>query len=597
LAWTPRILIVDDEPGFNQSLKISLSEKKYEILQARCGLEACGLISRQRFDLVLLDLVLPDMSGLEVMERIKRHSPRIKIIAMTGFSSTESAIQCLRGGAYDYLRKPFELEEMQQRVGNALEQMRLEKEKELISHELTESESRYQYLVQNSPDIIYTLDPRGAFTFLSGSAQSILNLSLDSLLGKDYSVILHPEDVEKAVHTFNERRTASRNGKNLELRLTTILPEQFVLVELRAKGLYDLPPQDPHKSFLGTYGVLRDITKNKQTEEELNLQRAYFQQLFENSPEGIAILDNSDRIISVNKGFEKLFQFSIEEIKGRRINDLIVPQELMDEANNLSQVTQSMGIVQKETSRRRKDGSRVEVSILGYPILHHQEQVGIFGIYSDIAQHKRWESQLQKTLEKLRKAMGATIHAIASTVEARDPYTAGHQQRVANLARAIGQEMGLSLEIIDGIRMAGAIHDLGKINVPAEILSKPGRITDIEFSLIKTHPKTAYDILKEIEFPWPVAAIVFQHHEKLDGSGYPLGLKGAQIMLEGRILTVADVVEAIASHRPYRPALGIDRALSEISEKRGSLYDPSVVDACKKLFQENRFSFELDASG
>ncbi|MFH1950914.1 MAG: HD domain-containing phosphohydrolase [Pseudomonadota bacterium] len=200
--------------------------------------------------------------------------------------------------------------------------------------------------------------------------------------------------------------------------------------------------------------------------------------------------------------------------------------------------------------------------------------------------------KLQDTLGKLRKAMEGTIQVISSIVEMRDPYTAGHQQRVTTLACAIATEMGLPEDKIDGLRMAGVIHDLGKIAVPAEILSKPGEITEPEFGIIKTHPQAGNDILKDIEFPWPIAEIVYQHHERMDGSGYPQGLSGENTLLEARILAVADVVEAMASHRPYRPALSTDKALDEIQQNRGTLYDTVVGDACVKLFMEKGFKFE-----
>jgi putative nucleotidyltransferase with HDIG domain len=174
----------------------------------------------------------------------------------------------------------------------------------------------------------------------------------------------------------------------------------------------------------------------------------------------------------------------------------------------------------------------------------------------------------------------------------RDPYTAGHQWRVTRLACAIAEEMGLPEERIEGIRMAGLIHDIGKMNVPAEILSKPGRLNHIEFDLIKLHPQNGHDVLNgSLEFPWPVAQIVLQHHERMDGSGYPAGLSGEQIILEARILGVADVVEAMASHRPYRPAHSIEDVLQEISQNRNVLYDHEVVDACLKLFTEKGFEF------
>ena len=202
------------------------------------------------------------------------------------------------------------------------------------------------------------------------------------------------------------------------------------------------------------------------------------------------------------------------------------------------------------------------------------------------------EKMVAERTSQLKKALDGIIQAIASTVEIKDPYTAGHQLRVASLAFAIAKEMGLSEDQAEGVRVAGTIHDLGKISVPAEILSRPGQLTEIEFGIIKTHPETGYDILKDMKFPWPLAQIVLQHHEKMDGSGYPQGLSGEDILLEARILVVADVVEAMASHRPYRPAIGTDAALEEISKNKGTLYDRDVVDACLKLFNEKGFKFE-----
>ncbi len=213
-------------------------------------------------------------------------------------------------------------------------------------------------------------------------------------------------------------------------------------------------------------------------------------------------------------------------------------------------------------------------------------------LQEEIRQRQKTSEQLEQSLKKVEKTMEATIRVISMAVEARDRYTAGHQRRVTQLACAIAKEMNLSSEQTATIRNAGLLHDLGKIYIPTEILSKPGRLTDIEFTMIRTHPMAGYDIVKTIEFPGNTAELVLQHHERLDGSGYPRGLHKKQILLESRILAVSDVVEAMASHRPYRPALGIDKALEEISEKRNSLYDPDVVDACLRLFRSGNFSFE-----
>lgn len=199
---------------------------------------------------------------------------------------------------------------------------------------------------------------------------------------------------------------------------------------------------------------------------------------------------------------------------------------------------------------------------------------------------------LEKTVAKLRLALEGTIKTLTITSEAKDPYTAGHQRRVSDLSRAIAQEMGLPENVVDGIRMAGLTHDIGKIRVPSEILGKPSKLNDIEFQLVKTHPEVGYALLKDVEFPWPVADIVLQHHERINGSGYPKRLKGPDIRIEAKIIAIADVVEAISSTRPYRQSLGVEAALEQISKNRGILYDEKAADACLRLFEEKRFKFK-----
>lgn len=205
------------------------------------------------------------------------------------------------------------------------------------------------------------------------------------------------------------------------------------------------------------------------------------------------------------------------------------------------------------------------------------------------------EERSRSLLESEKRLMNnllETVTAVAAMVELRDPYTAGHQRRVAQLVDAIAQEMGLPEKQIQGLHLAAVVHDLGKINVPSEILSKPGHLTDTEFGLIKQHPRAGYEILKEIDFPWPVADIVYQHHERLDGSGYPDGKRGDEIILEARILAVADVIEAMASHRPYRPGLGLETAFTEVEKHRGTKFDAEIVDAALKLFREKGYQLE-----
>jgi putative nucleotidyltransferase with HDIG domain len=242
-----------------------------------------------------------------------------------------------------------------------------------------------------------------------------------------------------------------------------------------------------------------------------------------------------------------------------------------------------------ESRLRRKDGRiiDIEVSSTYFP------QTGHVLIFSrDITERKRAEQELRRNYQQMQEMLVTTVKALASTVEMKDQYTAGHQPRVTELACAIAEEMGLPEERIEGIRMAGIVHDIGKIMVPAEILNKPGPLTEIQYEMVKMHPRAGFDILKGIKFPWPVAEIVLQHQELMDGSGYPQGLSGEEIILEARILTVANVVEAMVSHRPYRAAYDIREALAEITKNKAILYDPVVVDACLKLFAERRFTFD-----
>ena len=253
-------------------------------------------------------------------------------------------------------------------------------------------------------------------------------------------------------------------------------------------------------------------------------------------------------------------------------------------------------------------------STVALPLRHEGEVIGVIQLYSwkkdafkqeeldfltevshDITIGIRsfsLEGELQQKLEHVQKTLSKTVEAITRMTEIRDPYTSGHQQRVAKLACAIAKEMSLSKQQIEGIRVTGLLHDIGKIAVPVEILTKPGRLSEFEFNIIKTHPNVGYEIVKGIEFPWPVAQAVLEHHERFDGSGYPAGLSGEKIILEAKILGVADVVEAMSSHRPYRPALGLEKALEEILQKRGLLYDPNVVDSCERVFKERLFDFD-----
>ena len=244
-----------------------------------------------------------------------------------------------------------------------------------------------------------------------------------------------------------------------------------------------------------------------------------------------------------------------------------------------------------ESEHRRKDGSVIPVEIFARVLAVEGREL-ILSIARDITERQRAAEELKASLARVTEVQDSTIQALVTVTEARDPYTAGHQRRVTQLACAVARELGLSADRVAGLRVMGLLHDLGKISIPAEILSKPGKLSATEFGFIKSHAQAGYEIIKEIQFPWPVAEVILQHHERMDGSGYPQGLTGPDITLEARILAVADVVEAMSSHRPYRAALGLDQALEEIAQKKGVLYDPEVADACIKVCTGDNFTFD-----
>ena len=331
--------------------------------------------------------------------------------------------------------------------------------------------------------------------------------------------------------------------------------------------------------------VRKEIIERKQAEKSLVESEEKYRAIFENTGTATVILEENTVISMANTQFEKLSGYSKEEIENKmKWTDFVIPEDLEK--------------MKKYHIARRKAGEKPPTEYEFRLIDKKGKIKNIFlkvgmipgskkSIVSliDVTEHKQAE-------ERLKKTMDAAIDTMSRIIEAKDPYTSGHQHRVCQLAVPLARELGLSPDKIEGIRIASLIHDIGKIGLPAEILSKPTKLADIEFSLIKGHSQIGYDILKSIDFSYPIAQIVLQHHERLNGSGYPNNLKGDKILLEARIIGVADVVEAMSSFRPYRPARGIDKALEEIIQKRGTLYDPEVVDACLTLFKEKEFEFE-----
>ncbi|MBN2100147.1 MAG: PAS domain S-box protein [Dehalococcoidia bacterium] len=290
----------------------------------------------------------------------------------------------------------------------------------------------------------------------------------------------------------------------------------------------------------------------------------------------------------------EMLGYTPEEVLGKTPFDFVPLREARQLIRSLTAAVaahEPFRVIQ--TANLHKSGRVVLLETSGVPFFDRSGQlVGYRGIHRDVTQRRAADEQVQATIKRLESTVESVIQAISLTVEMRDHYTAGHQKRVNQLACAIAREMNLPMERVEIIRVAGLLHDFGKIFVPTEILIKPGKLNELEFSLVRSHPQSGYSVLKNIQFPWPIADIVVQHHERMDGSGYPSHLRGDEIGSDARILAVADVVEAMAFHRSYRPALGLDTALREISKNKATLYDPKVAEACLDTFLDRKFKWE-----
>jgi PAS domain S-box-containing protein/putative nucleotidyltransferase with HDIG domain len=453
---------------------------------------------------------------------------------------------------------------------------------------LRESERKLRLVTDQVTDVIWSMDLQGNFTFVTPSAERMIGYTVAEMLSLNFSQITTPESYRMAMDLISKRMKAKK-------RAPVILEIQQVCKDGSNKwcevtAIFATDDNRPS----GIIGVTRDISERKLAEEALREKEETIRAFVETSQDWIWSIDLNGIHTYSNPAVENILGYTPDELIGKSSLELMHDEERQDLETKLPQwIKEKRGWQNLVLRWRHKDGRWRWLESNAVPIFDGTGKlIGFRGVDRDISKRKQTEEKLQESYDKLHETMIATVNTLASTVEMRDPYTAGHQRRVTILACAMAEEMGVTEEQFDGLRMAGLVHDIGKFSVPVEILNKPGRISETEFSIIKHHSQAGYNILKEIEFPWPVAQIVLQHHERLNGSGYPQGLKNGGIMLEAKVLAVADVVEAMASHRPYRPALGIDAALEEITKNQGILYEPEIVEACKRLFTEKGFVFE-----
>ena len=452
---------------------------------------------------------------------------------------------------------------------------------------LRDSESKYQFLAESMADVVFTLDINLVTTYVSPSIERMLGFTPEERVTQKVDQQLTPKS-QKLVFEGLIAELDREKEEGADPNRSQTLELEFYHKDGSIKHLvtYIRGMRDSEGNLTGFYGSHHDITDRKRTEETLRL-------ITDNMSDMIRVTDLQGVNLYVSPSHVKILGYTQEERVGKSGFDLIHPDDLEHIFNVFSE-----GLSNKRPAKvvyriKHAEGHYIWLETIGDQLKNDQgEMTAVIMSSRDITDRKLAEQQLQDTLESLRKAVGVTIQVLATTVEARDPYTAGHQLKSANLARAIAMEMGLPQEKIDAIRMAGSIHDIGKLSIPAEILSKPMKLSELEFAMIKEHAGKGYEMLKDVVSQWPLAEIIRQHHERMDGSGYPRNLKRDDILIEARILAIADVVESMASHRPYRPALGLNAALEEIEKNKETLYDAGAADACLRLFREKGFQLE-----
>lgn len=463
----------------------------------------------------------------------------------------------------------------------ALENARLFEEvrKEIAEHQRVEkalvgSEEKYRTVFENTGTATIIIEEDKTISMANTQSEKLTGYSKDEIENKiKWTDFIIPEDLKIMEKYHRERRKAGEKPPT---------EYEFRLIDKKGKIKNTFLKVGMIPGSKKSIASLTDITERKQAEQKLRESESKARAIINASLIAIVLLNRKGIILDSNEEMARRFKMTREEMIGKCIWDLLPESAIKHRKEQGDYVFKTGKSFHGEDERqgiwneyfiepvRFEKGGRIEAIVV--------EALNI--------------TVRKQAEERLKKTINATIETVSKTIEAKDPYTSGHQHRVSQLATAIAKELNLSPDKIEGIRIASLIHDIGKIGIPSEILSKPITLTDKEFNLIKDHSQIGYNILKPIDFSYPIAQIVLQHHERVDGSGYDQGLKGNKILLEARIIGVADVVEAMSSHRPYRPAFGIEKALEEIIQNKGILYDPEVSDACLRLFKEKGFKFK-----
>jgi PAS domain S-box-containing protein/putative nucleotidyltransferase with HDIG domain len=627
---TLRVLLVEDNPGDVRLIETFL-DGEFETSAAPRLSVAVELLAQESVDAVLLDLGLPDSQGLDTLERLRAASQAVPVIVLTGLEDTETALAAIQRGAQDYLTKGgFDEQLLRRAIRYAVERQRAEAS-------LRRSRERYRSLFEQMNEAILVVQDE-VVRAANRKSEELVGWTVSELAGRSFFELVHPDDRDLVVERHRCRMRGEDPPRQYEFRVMT-REGGSRWVEVSADRI-------EWENKAASLSLLTDVTERRKATERstqlLKRQTAINELAFalgstSDTPQVCRILyDHVRRLMTADEFIVSHIDaesqqlrptFVVAEGAERDVSQLpAIPDE--SEGQKAERHVLQTGratyisdwLANGEATDRAPAGEqagsvrsallapmRCEDDVIGVlevrsrtPEGYGDEDLDLIAGLANVAaiaiRNSQRAEEAQSHAAQVQAAFEALIRTISALAGTRDPYTAGHQQRVAKLAVAISEELGLDDATVECVRVSSLVHDIGKLSIPAEILSKPSKLTDAEFRIIRSHADSAFRILSDVEFPWPIAQTVHQHHERLDGTGYPLALKGEEIRPEARIIAVADVVEAMASHRPYRPARGLDSALEEIRAHRSTWFDPRVVDACVTLFRDRGFQLsEEDA--
>ena len=579
-----RVLIVEDSEDDTKLLLRQLRKGGYNpkwiIVETAEALKSA--LDNEQWDIILCDYKMPNFNAIEALKLVQKNNIDIPFIIVSGAIEEDTAVEAMKSGAHDFILK-HNLAKLVVAVQREIREAKNRQENRNVQEMLAVSEENFRNLLEDSPMGVRIVSSDGETIYAN---RELLNMyNYDSI-----------EELKSTPHEkrYTKESLAEREIRKEKRKRGKLVPSNYEIDIVRKNGeirnLEVFHRQVLWNGQLQYQALYNDITKRKRAEINLRNSEERYRLVVENAHEYILITQDK-KIVFANKATEERLGSSIEKLSSRDFTRFIHPDDVDMVVDY--HIRRLSGEVLPSTYTLRiidKDGSIIWVE-MNVTVIDWEKRPATLIFLKDITEHQMLDEERNESFNLIKKTLDATVNAIATIVETRDPYTTGHQLRVSHLAQEIAEEMGLNNDEKDFIGTAAVIHDIGKLSIPAEILTKPTKLTDLEYELIKTHSQSGYNILKDIKFTGPVATVILQHHERINGSGYPQNLKGEEILIESKILAVADVVEAISSHRPYRASLGINYALDEITKNRGILFDENVVDACLRLFRDKHFLF------